>query len=399
MKTAPQALFDSLEHFSHVNDSAAWRDYADDIAQAKLFLRSYRGSEATFNVYRREVERLLQWSCLTQQKSLRTLKREDIEAFIHFCQHPPPAWIGLVQAPRFIKQEGLRVPNPAWRPFVAAISKKERKDGQIPSCRDYNLSQSAIQSLFASLSSFYNFLIQENYTDNNPIAHIRQKSKFIRKQQGQKPIRRLSETQWNYVMRAVTALADKDPQYERSLFIMSALFGMYLRISELTATERWSPEMGDFYQDQDKQWWFKTVGKGNKERSIVVSDEMLNALKRYRRFLGLSPLPFPGENAPLIPKKTGHGPITDTRHIRRLVQYCFDQAIEQLAKNHLSDEAEQLKNATVHWLRHTGISEDVKTRPREHVRDDAGHSSSAITDRYIDVELKERHRSGKGKPL
>lgn len=54
---------------------------------------------------------------------------------------------------------------------------------------------------------------------------------------------------------------------------------------------------------------------------------------------------------------------------------------------------------TVHWLRHTGISEDVKRRPREHVRDDAGHSSSAITDRYIDVELRERHRSAKKKAI
>ena len=45
----------------------------------------------------------------------------------------------------------------------------------------------------------------------------------------------------------------------------------------------------------------------------------------------------------------------------------------------------------------TGISDDVKTRPREHVRDDAGHSSGAITDRYIDIELRERHRSAKEK--
>jgi len=58
-----------------------------------------------------------------------------------------------------------------------------------------------------------------------------------------------------------------------------------------------------------------------------------------------------------------------------------------------------MMDATVHWLRHTGISDDVKIRPREHVRDDAGHSSSAITDRYVDVELKERHKSAKKKKI
>ena len=63
------------------------------------------------------------------------------------------------------------------------------------------------------------------------------------------------------------------------------------------------------------------------------------------------------------------------------------------------EEAEQLKSATVHWLRHTGISEDVKFRPREHVRDDAGHGSSAITDKYIDVELRARHASAKNKKI
>ena len=79
------------------------------------------------------------------------------------------------------------------------------------------------------------------------------------------------------------------------------------------------------------------------------------------------------------------------------MQACFDQAIERMKADNFIDEAEQLEAATVHWLRHTGISDDVKRRPREHVRDDAGHSSGAITDRYIDVELRERHRSGKKK--
>ena len=61
------------------------------------------------------------------------------------------------------------------------------------------------------------------------------------------------------------------------------------------------------------------------------------------------------------------------------------------------EDADVLMAATVHWLRHTGISEDVKIRPREHVRDDAGHSSSAITDQYIDIEMRERHASAKKK--
>ena len=63
----------------------------------------------------------------------------------------------------------------------------------------------------------------------------------------------------------------------------------------------------------------------------------------------------------------------------------------------LKDDAAELRTATVHWLRHTGISEDVKFRPREHVRDDVGHASMATTDRYTDSDLRERHESGRAK--
>jgi len=374
--------------------------YLDDFIFIENFLKAYSDNKTTFNAYRRELERLLQWCVHKQQKHILDLNRADIEAFIKFCQKPPKSWVGFNQVPRFISKDGERIPNPDWRPFVIKLKKSASNKNNLPDKSQYTLSQGAIQALFAILSSFYNFLIQEGHTQINPILHIRQKSKFIRKRQGIRPIRRLSELQWDYVIQAATQMADEKPeQHERTLFIMSTLYGMYLRISELCTNEQWMPQMGHFYRDPHDNWWFKTVGKGNKERDITVSFSMLNALKRYRKFLGLTPLPSPGETTPLIPKLIGKGGVSDTRHIRHIVQMCFDKGSMSLAKDKHTEEAEQLKSATVHWLRHTGISEDVKHRPREHVRDDAGHSSSAITDRYIDVELLERHQSGKKKQI
>lgn len=61
---------------------------------------------------------------------------------------------------------------------------------------------------------------------------------------------------------------------------------MYLRISELSSTPRWSPKMCDFFRDPNGDWWFNTVGKGNKARQIAVSPVMLKALKRWRSHLG-----------------------------------------------------------------------------------------------------------------
>lgn len=255
--------------------------------------------------------------------------------------------------------------------------------------------------LFGILGSFYTYLLQEGVVLTNPMTLIRQKSKFLQKYAKTPVIRRLSAEQWSLVMTLVQEKAAGDRAQERAAFVLSCLYGMYLRISELVAHPRWVPTMGDFFKDSDGNWWFKTIGKGNKVRQIAVSDAMLEALKRYRtQYLNLSPLPSLGETTPLIPHLTDfHKPMSSERPIRRLVQESFDQAARHLEQEGKKEEADSLRLATLHWLRHTGISEDVKNRPREHVRDDAGHSSGAITDRYIDVELRERNKSARHKTL
>ena len=397
----PQALFDSLAHIADISMPSNQPHFnPDDFVQALAFLRCYIGSQGTFNSYRRDIERLLHWCWQVAAKSLAELKRDDIEAFIRFCQNPPISWIGVKKAARFIEKDGLRVSNPEWRPFVATISKVKHRQGETPDQKQFSLSQGAIKESFAILSSFFNYLLQEEYAMMNPVALIRQKSKFIRKQQGKPKIRRLSELQWQYTIDTAKKMAEKNPQqHERTLFIMSILYAMYLRISELTTSERWTPMMNDFYRDSDNHWWFTTVGKGNKQRQIAVSDATLEALKRWRQHLGLSIVPSPADDSPLIPKSKGKGPMSSTNHIRKIVQACFDYAIVCLQKDTFNEDAQALAEATVHWLRHTGISDDVKRRPREHVRDDAGHGSGAVTDGYIDVELKERHLSAKNKPI
>lgn len=178
---------------------------------------------------------------------------------------------------------------------------------------------------------------------------------------------------------------------------MNCLFAMYPRISELITDERSTPTVGDFHKDRDGNWWFHVTGKGNKDRIVTVSDDMLKALKRYRGHLGVPPLPAPNDPLPLVAKTRGKGSVTSTRQIRALVQECFDAAFQRMKDEGLVEDAQDLKSATVHWLRHTGISEDVRFRPREHVQDDAGHASMQTTDRYIEPDLRERHQSGKYK--
>jgi site-specific recombinase XerD len=400
----PVALFDTVEHLPFEADAPQvikkLSAYNFDYDYAHAFLYAYRSNKATFNAYRREVERLLLWSWLIQSKSIVTLKRTDIETYLSFCQKPPINWIGNKKVPHYIEHNGKRIANSQWRPFVATVSKIAAKKGEKPNPKDYTLSEKALREVFAILSSFYNFLIQEGYTEVSPLLQVKQKSKYFRKRQSATKIRRLSELQWAYVLETAKQMAEEEPDlHERTLFIMTALYAMYLRISELVASTRWLPKMSDFYKDADNNWWFVTIGKGNKERQIAVSNAMLEALKRWRCYLNLSPLPSINEQVPLIPKHRGQGPIASTNQVRNIVQLCFDRAVAKMQQEGFTIEADSLQAATVHWLRHTGISDDVKRRPREHVRDDAGHSSSAITDKYIDIELRERHASAKNKPL
>lgn len=396
----PLAIFDTIDTIKKISLPAHIKlPFANsDFELARNFLREYNGNQATFNSYRREIERLLQWAWLIQKKSIIKLSRVDIENYFNFCKHPPINWITTAKVARFIEQDGMRIPNKDWRPFVVTVSKSQASRGEIPNPKKYLMSDRAIKEIFSVLGSFYNYLILEGATELNPVLQIRQKSRFLRKTQGAPIIRRLTELQWDYVIETAKQLAEMNPKkHERTLFIMSALYGMYLRISELTASLRWEPRMNHFSKDNDENWWFTTVGKGNKQRNITVSDAMLTALKRWRIYLNLTALPTPDDNSPIIPKERGTGPISSTNQIRNIVQFCFDYTIRRMQEDGFAEEANNLQSATVHWLRHTGISDDVKVRPREHVRDDAGHSSSLITDHYIDIDSRERHASGRKK--
>src|SRR5690606_36230350 len=99
-----------------------------------------------FSTYRRESEHFLHWAWLVADKSLRDIRREDIEAYVEFARKPPLAWIGTSNQPRYLEHLGQRLPNPDWRPYSTG-------NPDIPANR-YSLSQSAIQSIFAVLSSF-----------------------------------------------------------------------------------------------------------------------------------------------------------------------------------------------------------------------------------------------------
>lgn len=395
----PYPLFDNIEVLQGSPSSWHMSYFQTLIPSVKIefelacrFLLAYQGSTDTFTSYRREIERLCQWSWLIQKKNLQILSREDIAQYIKFVQNPPKNWIGSQHSPRFMEdQEGERIPLSAWRPFLQRITNTSNT-------RPPGMQQATLRAVIASISTFFTYLMQEGYVTKNPVMLLRQKGQIIQKHQQVRITRKLTEKQWYTIISLIHIKAEQNPLFERHLFALSAFYLMGIRISELAQTQNRVPQMRDFFRDHEGLWWFQTVGKGNKQREIAVADSMLDALRRYRNYLGLTHLPAPSEATPILPKQRGTGGI-GIRQLRNVVQEAFDLATEKLQQDGQAEEADHLRSATVHWLRHTSISHDVQHRPREHVRDDAGHQSIQITDKYIDIDVKARHASAQGKTL
>jgi len=112
---APQSFIDNIQEIEGTNLHNPSPKYApNDFICVIEFLKQYTNNKATFEAYRREVERLLQWTWLIAQKSILDLKRQDIEEYIKFCLKPPKSWIGTKRTPRFITRAGERKVNPQW---------------------------------------------------------------------------------------------------------------------------------------------------------------------------------------------------------------------------------------------------------------------------------------------
>ncbi|MCX7553389.1 tyrosine-type recombinase/integrase [Marinicella sp. S1101] len=351
-------------------------------------------SEHTYTRFRNEIERFLLWAILIKNQAIDIYRKSDILDYADFCWHPPVQWIATQNHDRFIFENGYFKSNEAWRPFKLQAA-KSAVDKKVDKKR-YRPSQQTLTSTFTAIISFFNYLMGEELVLGNPAQIAKKDCKhFITESQIKEP-KRLTEDQWQYVLDTATTMADENPLFERNLFIIAATKVLFLRISELSERPNWSPEMGHFWQDSDHNWWLRIFGKGRKIRDVTVPLAFLHYLKRYRTSRGLTALPDSGENTVLVEKIRGQGGMT-ARHLRRLVQQVFDQAFERMSQSVSPAQARKLKEATTHWLRHTGASMEVERgRALKDLSEDLGHASMATTDTvYVQTENKKRAESGK----
>ncbi|WP_171016561.1 site-specific integrase [Pseudomonas sp. D(2018)] len=428
MAQTPQPLFDTFDRFHDLNflhlsgELPVVREFlqsfpeenqaAEGYRAVRSFLKSYGGNEATFNSYRTHVERLLLWSLLVTRKPLLELRRRDAEAFMEFCLNPPADWIGPVVKSRFVRIGGRKklesdsyILNGEWRPYSSTIAKRERKIAAesvtaLPS-RAYRMSQGSVAQVFAVCGSFFQHAIDEGLTEVNPFRAVKQKSIYKQRNTLDVASRSLTQLQWSYVIETAEIMATDDPVHERTLFIVATLFALYLRVSDLVGRDNWTPTMGDIRRDSTGNWWFHVVGKGNKAAKISIRDDYIQTyLARYRQHLQLPPLPSAHEKTPLISTLKGRAGLSD-RHIRLLLQNVFDRSLVRMAEEGWSDdEIDQLRSASLHWLRHTSATFDAPHRDMKDLQADLRHNSLSTTQNtYYNSLDEQRAHSVKGLKL
>ena len=351
-------------------------------------------SEHTYTRFRNEIERFLLWSFFIREAPVDDYRKNDILEYADFCWKPPVSWVGTSNFDRFIMSDGYFESNDKWRPYKLQAPKSQ--SNKTIDKKKYRPSQQTLIATFTAVIAFYKYLMNEELCFGNPAQIAKKDCRHFITDSQVKEVKRLSEAQWQYVLDTSIKMADDNSIYERNLFVIASLKTLFLRISELSERENWSPIMGHFWQDEDENWWLKIFGKGRKLRDTTVPPDFMPFLERYRLSRNLSSFPTSSENSVLVEKIRGQGGMS-SRHLRRLVQDTFDHAYEKMKASEGEKKAIKLREASTHWLRHTGASMEIERgRALKDLSEDLGHASMATTDMvYVQTENKKRAESGK----
>lgn len=371
--TVPAAL-DGHDGINRADAARLQITASNDVDAIRCFLTEYEQSPGTHRIYQRECERLLLWSLIECGKPLSSLNRQDFEGYLHFLADPQPAKLWCApKVPRV---------KPAWRPFVGPLS------------------DSAVLTSIAAINSLMAYLVDAGYLSGNPLGLIRQRRRKLnmaatgpaqviaQTEEMQKIERFLDAEMWHAVTRAIEALpreteGERD-EYERARFIAALLYMLAPRAGELE-----SHRMNSFREERGR-WWWHVVGKGGKQARVPVADDMVHALVRYRKHLGLSAMPKRTDLTPLLVSIKDRSPIT-ARRLNQILKKLFNAAAELLpeASEH---KREKLRAASAHWGRHTGITAKLDSGMNERfVQKDARHTDARTTQRYIHEEEERWH--------
>ncbi|WP_109483276.1 tyrosine-type recombinase/integrase [Paraburkholderia sp. C35] len=376
---------------------------SNDLDAIRAWLARFGDKQTTFDSYRKEAERLLLWSLVQLGKPLSSLTHEDCLRYQHFLADPQPAATWVANAGAGGGRKHAR-PDPRWRPFYGPLS------------------PASIRQATVILNALFSWLVQAGYLAGNPLALSRQRTRKV----APRITRYLDPDLWQTVKDSITSMPQDSPRarahYHRARWLFTLLYLGGLRIAEVGGNK-----MGQFFVRRDRdgtmRWWLTVHGKGDKDRLVPATRDLMTELSRYRQSVGMPALPSPSEATPLIlPIGSTADSIADgtdalalerasgtTRYARHLpsnrpltraaihtiVKDVFARAAERLREQGDEDavRADLLEKASAHWLRHSAGSHMADHQvDLRHVRDNFGHASLTTTSIYLHAEEDRRHQ-------
>ncbi|MDH6147577.1 integrase/recombinase XerD [Paraburkholderia sp. WSM4179] len=347
---------------------------ANDLEAIQAWLARFADKPATFDSYRKEAERLLLWSLVQPGKPLSSLTHEDLVRYQRFLADPQPA-------ATWVSGRGRKHPrgDARWRPFYGPLSPASTRQAMV------------------ILNVLFSWLVQAGYLAGNPLALSRQRAR----QTAPRITRYLDPGLWQEVKDTIASMpqdtARARAHHHRVRWLFTLLYLGGLRIAEVGGNT-----MGQFFVRRDAdgmmRWWLTVHGKGDRERLVPATRELMTELTRYRQSFGMTALPSPGEATPLVlpigrtseartkrarERADGRSPAPLTRAaLHAIVKNVFAGAAARLRERgeEFVSRADLLQAASAHWLRHTAGSHmaDQKVDLRL-VRDNLGHASLSTT--------------------
>jgi integrase/recombinase XerD len=342
-----------------------------DVDAIKAWLARFVETKATFDTYRKESERLLLWSTTELRKPLSSLTHEDLLLYQRFLADPQPAQRWVMTGRKVARSD------PRWRPFAGPLSPASQRQA------------------FVILNTLFAWLVNAGYLAGNPLSLSRQRARKAKP----RVTRFLEDDLWQAIKTSIDAMprntAREREHYARVRWLISLLYLMGLRISEVV-----SNPMGGFFRRRDRdgqdRWWLAITGKGDKERLLPATTELMAELARYRRQYGLAALPYSGEATPLLLPIGGTHRAMTRSGVHLIVKQVFENAIGHLQSTGEAREraTDRLRQASAHWLRHTAGSHMMDGQvDLRYVRYNLGHESISTTSQYLHADDDDRHRA------
>jgi integrase/recombinase XerD len=341
-----------------------------------LWLSQYTGNSLTHSKYETEVTRFLVWTLTTRHKPLSSVTYEDWTAYLAFLQDPQPAEQWVSAGNRWAARG-----TAAYRPFRGPLAAGSQRYAQ------------------RVLWNLFEWLRGVGYLVGNPIIVNRRRNKA--------PKRSIERVLTSDVWQAVIASIEEYPRevpadrrrYAQARWAVSLFYTTAIRTSEAVKAT-----MGELYsvrdpRDKTTRYFLRVIGKGDKERSVPVSEAFLEELRRYRRAFELPPMPRAGETTPLLfSLQTSTRIKPFSRHaLYQQLKAIFNKAADRLEPTDAAG-AETLRAASTHWLRHTAATEMLNSgADLRSVQQVLGHASIATTGLYSHAEKLKTHRDLEGK--